>query len=105
MKTNRANIFYTTQQGKTLHLLLQQLHIPNRVVQRPLAHPLKITTNMLRVQLGPGQRIAWNHVESEEPNVGVALDVEAQHFDAMVYTCVSQAISITRLGMRLPVCA
>ena len=65
-------------------LVLLNLHIPNGVIHRPLTHQVEIPANMLRVELRPSQRIIFDHVQGKNPNVGVALDVQAEYFNAMI---------------------
>lgn len=53
---------------------------------RPLPHPVEVPAHMLRIQFWPRKRISFNHIEREQSNVSVALCVQAEDFDAVIWT-------------------
>lgn len=74
----------TYQYANDAFYSFKQLHIADRIFQRPLSNTFEIPTHVPRVQLWPWQRVTFNHVEGEKPNVGVALCVEPQNLKTVV---------------------
>ena len=64
--------------------LSQYLHVAHRVFDRPLADAVKIAAFVVRVELRPRQRIAFDHVKSEDTDIRGALGIHAQYFQAVV---------------------
>lgn len=65
-------------------------HAPNRVLDSPLSYSIEVSACVFGVEFGPGKRIIGLEVESEDTNIGVALQIQAEDFDAVIYFFQSQ---------------
>jgi hypothetical protein len=62
----------------------RNLHVAHGVLLRPVHDPVKVPALVPRVQLRPRQRIPGDHVQREEANVCIALDVLSQDLYAVI---------------------